>query len=105
MRRCFFYYSKAAIQGEPLALYQIGLCYKCGKGVKQDSHSAIQCFRKSTEAGHRPSMYQLGLCYELGFGVEKDFKKAVEYYALGASGDQRARAKFKLQEYIYNVLL
>ncbi|MEE3363503.1 MAG: hypothetical protein VZR03_02260, partial [Methanomethylophilus sp.] len=43
--------NKAADQGEPFAMYNIGILYSCGHGVKQNCSIAQLWFAKANEHG------------------------------------------------------
>jgi hypothetical protein len=53
----------AAAQGNPSALYWLGLSYQTGQGVPKDSKEAIRWYRRAQAAGHKTAHYHLS---ELG---------------------------------------
>jgi TPR repeat protein len=75
--KAMFYFKKAANQGEPLALYQIGSMYSRGEGVELNHAEAAKYFKKSADLGYPTAMAHLALLYQEGEGVEKDINKAI----------------------------
>lgn len=64
--------SASAEEGGAAGLYQLGLCYSGGTGVKKDEVKAYELFRKAAEMGHADAMRELYVCLLKGYGVEKD---------------------------------
>jgi TPR repeat protein len=82
----FFWYRKAAEQGNAIAQLNVGYAYENGDGVDQDMKTALDWYRKS--ADHEDGFvgaYVLGECYERGKGVEKNLKEALHWYRKAAS--------------------
>jgi uncharacterized protein len=66
----------AAEQGDAEAQYELGRCYDCGYGVKEDKEKAVLWWTKAAEQGHFEATLELILCYSHGDGVQKDKEKA-----------------------------
>ncbi len=66
------------------AQYQLGLRYLQGKGVNQDSRSAIMWLERAAEQNYAPAQYQLGELYRTGEGVDIDANAAIEYLTSAA---------------------
>lgn len=49
----------AAEQGKPLAMHNLGLCYRDGKGVTADADQAMAWFQKAADLGYEPSQAAL----------------------------------------------
>ncbi len=82
----------AAEQGAALAQYNLGVMYRLGKGVPQDSDEAQKWYRKAAEQGHVKAQNALGSLYDKGRDVPQDFVKAHKWYNLAAThGDVIAR--------------
>ena len=64
------------------ALYQLGCCYHCGKGVEKDEIKAFEYYKKSAEKGSLNAQFQLGYFYSKGIGTEIDKVKAFELYKI-----------------------
>ena len=58
-RKAIFWYRKAAAKNDPKALYNIGLCYKHGDGVKRSNRWARHYFEKARILGHKNANKQL----------------------------------------------
>lgn len=54
-----YWYKKAALKNDDKALYNLGLCYKYGDGVKQSNRWAQYYFKKATELGHTAAKKEL----------------------------------------------
>ncbi|MCF6211378.1 MAG: sel1 repeat family protein [Gammaproteobacteria bacterium] len=66
------------------AQYRLGLRYLQGKGVNQDSRSALMWLQRAAEQNYAPAQYQLGELYRTGDGVDIDAAAAVEYLTSAA---------------------
>ena len=80
---------------ECIAQYNLGNCFKDGKGVGKDLAKAVEWFTKAAEQGNADAQYNLGMCYQDGKGVEQDLKKAVEWYTKAAE-QNNATAQYML---------
>ena len=49
------WYWKGATSGEPIAMFNIGLCYAYGKGIRPNETLAVQWLEKSARAGYAPA--------------------------------------------------
>ena len=85
--KSFEYYSKAAELGEK---YNLGVCFRDGKGCEQDYAKAIELFSQEAEGGTQAAiaMCALGACALNGTGMEKDNDVAADWFrkALDAAG-------------------
>lgn len=77
--------SKAAGEGDKLALFEIGARYTDGRGVAIDMAEAAKWYAKAAERGFAPAQYRLGNLYEKGQGVERDLEKARRLYEEAAN--------------------
>ena len=88
-----------AEQGDALAQFGLGLMYRDGKGVPQDTQEAVKWYRKAAEQGNAQAQFNLGLMYSNGQGVPQDFIRAHVWYSVAAaalSGDEGKMAiKFR----------
>jgi hypothetical protein len=48
------YYTLAAEQGVPVAMFNLGECCYLGQGVEKDLDKAAEWYRKALEAGYEP---------------------------------------------------
>ncbi len=75
----------AATGGDPKALYEIGMRFAEGRGVKADPKKAAEWYEKAAELGLAPAQYRIGNSYEKGTGVGRDVKKAKTWYQMAAA--------------------
>ncbi len=75
-----------AEKDDPVAQYDVGICFEKAKGTKVDMAAAQMWFRKSGEQGNVDAAFAVGLGYTLGSGVEKNPVLAVTWYKKAAYG-------------------
>ncbi|CAB9518778.1 Sel1 domain protein repeat-containing protein [Seminavis robusta] len=75
---------KQAEAGDPVAMYDIGVCYGQGRGCKKDHEAALQWFQKAHQAGNVCGTASIGLHYLEGQVVPKCLKKGMMYITLAA---------------------
>jgi localization factor PodJL len=76
---------KAAGEGDPLALFEIGARYTEGRGVATDLKEAARWYELSAARGFAPAEYRLANLYEKGQGVERDLQRARQLYEVAAN--------------------
>jgi hypothetical protein len=73
-----------AEQGDAVTQFNLGVCYKIGKGVPQDDAEAVKWFRKAADQGDADAQCHLGFyCYN-GVGVPQDDTEALKWYRKSA---------------------
>ncbi len=77
---------KAAEQGHPAALIQLGSHYEDGDIVGADAAKAAELFHRAAEQGNTIAQYRLARCYTHGLGVEKDAALGVSWCRKAAEG-------------------
>lgn len=87
--------SKAATEGDALALFEIGARYTDGRGVATDLAQAAHWYELSAARGFAPAEYRLANLYEKGQGVERDLERARKLYET-AAGKGNASAMHNL---------
>ena len=60
-------------------MFDIGLSYIKGDGVRRDSIEAEKWFQKAGEAGFKRAWFNIGLMHSRGDGVPKNIQKAITY--------------------------
>lgn len=86
------WYTKSSDQGNPIAMSQLGNCYRKGQGCEQNMKTAFDLYEKSADLGYNYALYNVGTCYDFGWGVTKDLNKAKEWYTKGAAqGHEKAQ--------------
>ncbi len=77
--------------------FELGLTYKNGKGIRQDSKKAAKWFRKAAGQGHAGAQSALGVMYYLGDGVPENSVLAHMWLNLAAgNGHTKARELLEL---------
>ena len=74
----------AAIAGDPLAAYEIGVRFSEGRGVPASNEEAARWFEVAAKKGIVPAQFRLGTLYEKGLGVKKDLIAARDLYRAAA---------------------
>ena len=77
--------AKAASEGDPLALFEIGARYTDGRGVTTDLKEAARWYELAAARGFAPAEYRLANLYEKGQGVERDLDRARKLYEVAAN--------------------
>ena len=73
-------------------MYNLGVCYMSGIGVKKDLKKGIKLYERAAEKGITSAMYNLASCYINGVGVKKDPQKGMELLERAAElGDGGAK--------------
>jgi localization factor PodJL len=74
----------AAVAGDPLAAYEVGVRFSEGRGVPANNEEAAHWFEIAAKKGIVPAQFRLGTLYEKGLGVKKDPIAARDYYRAAA---------------------
>ena len=86
---------QAAQDGDPKALFEIGLRLMEGRVGEPDPKNAAPWFQLSADRGFAPAEYSLGTLYEKGNGVDRDLVRARDAY-LAAADNGNVRAMHNL---------
>ena len=85
---------RAATNGDPRGMHNLGLDYYEGVGGPKNLAVAAQWFGRAAELGLRDSQYNLARFYEAGLGVKQDLSAAYKWYLIaGRAGDTEAAAR------------
>lgn len=80
----------AANRQHPPALYNLGLCYEMGLGVKIDEKTAMELYRSAAALQHPGALYNLGIYYGQGRGgLQRDIDTATRLLRLAAVQGQQ----------------
>ena len=72
---------KAAKQKHPVALENLGVLYKYGRGCNLNYNKARRSFKKASKLGNHKATYSLGYLYLKGLGnTKQDYKKAIKWF-------------------------
>lgn len=83
-RTAFSYFVSLALQGDPDAQFNVGLCYSDGNGVEKNLRKSIEWFTLAASQGHADAQYNLGLMYLKGEGVPRNIHKSIDWFSLAA---------------------
>ena len=68
-----------ADQGNPLALFPVGLLYQNGWGVAKDEAEAVRWFLRAAQQGNEGAQEALYYAYNSGKGAPQDFAEAAKW--------------------------
>ena len=78
------YYTQAAERGYSMAMYNLACLYLDGRGVEQDSISAMEWMLRAAERGNAYAQVKLAWMLEKGVGIRKDYDEAAKWYLAGS---------------------
>jgi localization factor PodJL len=85
---------RAAANGDPRGMHNLGLDYYEGIGGIKNQAVAAQWFQRAAQLGLRDSQYNLARFYEAGLGLPSDPSAAYQWYLIaGRAGDTEASAR------------
>ncbi len=76
---------EAVLSGDSLAIYEMGVRFLSGTGVKRAPDLAIRFFEKAVDYNSPFAAYQLASQYEKGVGVARDVQKSLTLYEQAAN--------------------
>lgn len=83
--KAFDLFTRAANNGDPEALFELGKLYEKGIGTKQDVAKAIDLYQRSANLGFADAINDLGFLYYQGAsGLKRDPQKAVALFLKAA---------------------
>ena len=83
--KSFELFTKAAAQGDPEAMFELGKLYEKGIGTKQDIARAMELYEKSADLGFADAINDLGFLYYQGAsGFKRDQAKAIQFFLKAA---------------------
>ena len=94
-KKAFYWYKKAAIHGNPIVFYNLGLCY-LGDGTKRNYRLAFFWTKRAALAGYYDAFLALGWHYLNGFGVKQNYNKAEKWYLAALKEKEDSKAIFSL---------
>lgn len=80
----FRLYQEAALSGNVLAAYNLGVAYRDGLGTKPDVDKALQWFEAAAAEGDDTAAFNIGAIYDEGDLVPQDDQTAIAWYDLAA---------------------
>ena len=98
----FAHWKQAADKGHLDVIFQLGVYYMFGFGVKKDMHKAIQLFELAADNDHCEAAAWAGQIYEQGtYGIKTDYKKSFKYYMIAAKQDHEESMWYVINGYLY----
>ncbi len=91
--KAFAWFTRAANNGCPQAMYHLGMCNAKGYGTPVNHALSAEWYRRSADMDDEDAMYELGNCCENGLGVKADPEEARKWYARAAKRGQKAAAE------------
>lgn len=80
-KSAFQLFRKSAKQGNVIAMTDLGVFYKYGKGCNVNLNKAKKWFKKAANLDNDKATYSLGYLYLKGYGgIAQDYNKAVEWF-------------------------
>ncbi|MBV9576753.1 MAG: sel1 repeat family protein [Gammaproteobacteria bacterium] len=84
-QKAFYYFNRAAEDGDPLAQNELAYLYAAGKGTKQDYTQALNWYQKAADHGLASAQYNLALMYLYGLGTPKNKTLALNWLQKSAA--------------------
>ncbi len=80
-KKAFQLIKKAAKQGNSIAMADLGVMFKYGRGCRLNFNKARKWFKKSAKQGNDKAAYSLGYLYFKGLGnITQDYHKATTWF-------------------------
>lgn len=96
--KAFAWFTRAADNGCPQAMYHLGMCNANGYGTAVNPGLAAEWYRQSAERGDEDAMYELARRCEEGLGVPADGREAKRWYERAAAlGQPQAAERLRAQ--------
>jgi len=90
--KAFYYFNRAAKEGDPFAENELAYMYAAGRGTVQDYQKALHYYRLAANHGLASAQYNLALMYLRGLGTPPDKEAAFALFGKSAaSGFEPAR--------------
>ena len=83
-KKAIEWYQKAASQGYPNSIYNLGQYYRIGEGVQRDEEQAFKYYMEAADLNFPLALSMVGFCYNNGWGTPLDIGKAFWYYKKAA---------------------
>src|SRR5947199_34472 len=95
LEKAFYWFQKAAENGNNNAMNSLGIHYENGEGTEKNLKKAFYWFQKAAENGNNNAMNDLAICYESGEGTEKNLEKSFYWF-------QKAAENGKINKLLYD---
>ena len=94
-KQAFYWYKKAAKQGNAGAQLNLGFMYSKGQGVPQNHKQAFYWFKKAAEQGQAIAQNNLGRMYYNGQGTLQNFIYAYSWWNVAAANDNKTAVELR----------
>lgn len=84
-QKAFYYFSKAADQGDVFAQNELAYMYAAGKGTSRNYAKSLSWYKKAAEHGLASAQYNLGLMYLHGLGTAPNKALAKSWFQKSAA--------------------
>lgn len=91
-----------AEHGDAKCMYELGLCFRDGEGVRRSYRDAVAWWRKGAELSHSDCIGCLGWCAFHGKGVKRDDAAAVGYFRRALELDDDCVSAYNLAKRLYH---
>ncbi|MCP4474026.1 MAG: sel1 repeat family protein [Gammaproteobacteria bacterium] len=89
-RQAHYWWTKAAMQQNADAQYDLGLLYHKGYGVKKDNDKTLEWWEKAAKNGEGAMQYKLAMAYLAGKVTKKNPQKAAYWMQQAATNNYRS---------------
>ncbi|CAG8734084.1 5485_t:CDS:1, partial [Dentiscutata heterogama] len=96
--KAFKLLQSATDKGNIMAMYNLGLCYKKGRGTGENMEKGFEYLKQAAEMGVPNSLRELANCYEYGEGTAKDLNKASYWFREADCYHARERVTAKIKD-------
>ncbi|CAB5379990.1 unnamed protein product [Rhizophagus irregularis] len=88
LEKAFYWYQKAAENGDKEAQFNLGVCYEEGIGIEKDEVKASYWYQKAAQQGFSNAQYRLGFFYKIGKGVKEVLETPLKKVEKGLGADK-----------------
>lgn len=91
-QKAFWETYTAALRGDKVSQFNVGVIYERGIGVEQNQSMAASWYLKAAQQGHVDAQYNVAIMYVSGRGVDKNVSEGMMWLASAAKhGDKESR--------------
>lgn len=83
--QAFYYFLKAANEGDPFAQNEVAYLYAAGKGTSQNFNKAFVYYQKAANQNLASAQFNLGLFYLHGLGTAENKTQGLEWIKKSAA--------------------
>ncbi|KAF0437019.1 calmodulin-dependent protein kinase [Gigaspora margarita] len=96
--KAFKLLQSAADKDNIMAMYNLGLCYKKGRGTDVNMEKGFEYLKQAAEMNVPYSSHELAKCYEYGEGTQKDLNEASYWFKKADCYHDRERVTVKIKD-------